>query len=127
MPAGVAGHDPATIRWAAEHLDVDFFMTCYYNMENRRQQAHRNYEAGEDYRPKDRDAMCALIQQLPKPAIHYKVLAAGRNDPREAFDYAAGACGTGDAVCVGVFTKDSPDMLPDNVRMLEEALRRRGK
>ncbi|MCC6485970.1 MAG: hypothetical protein IT364_00590 [Candidatus Hydrogenedentes bacterium] len=127
MAAGVAGHNTATIRWAAEHLELDFFMTCYYNPDDRTRQAHRDYETKEYYGPEHREAMCALIQELPAPAIHYKVLAAGRNDPREAFEYVADAYRPGDAVCVGVFTKDNPDMIQVDITLLETALRKRGK
>jgi len=127
LPAGVAGHNTGTIQWAVDHLDLDFFMASYYNPSDRTRQAARDYEDTEYYWPEDRDAMCALIQELPAPAIHYKVLAAGRNDPKEAFEYVADAYRPGDAVCVGVFTKDNPDMLREDVQLLESALRARGK
>ena len=127
MPAGVAGHRTDTIRWAADHLELDFFMTSYYNPTDRRTQATRDYEETEFFDPADREAMCTLIQELPAPAIHYKVLAAGRNDPEEAFACVADAYRTGDAVCVGVFTKDDPDMVQKDVDLLETALRAQGK
>jgi len=127
MAAGVAGHNTDTIRWAADNLELDFFMTCYYNPSDRRSQAARDYNDEEYYGADDRDAMCALIQELPAPAIHYKVLAAGRHDPAEAFAYVAEAYRPGDAVCVGVFTKDKPDMIREDVQLLEAALRARGK
>lgn len=127
MAAGVAGHSTDTIRWAADHLDLDFFMTCYYNPDDRTKQRHRDYGVEEYYGPEHRDAMCALIQELPKPAIHYKVLAAGRNDPQEAFNYVAEAYRPGDAVCVGIYTKDNPNMIQENINLLETALRARGK
>ena len=127
MAAGVAGHHTNTIRWAADHLEIDFFMTSYYNPSDRRRQAPRDYDQEEYYGPEDREAMCALIQELPAPAIHYKVLAAGRHDPAEAFAYVADAYRPGDAVCVGVFTKDNGDMIREDVQVLEAALRARGK
>lgn len=127
MAAGVAGHHADTIRWAADHLDVDFFMTCYYNPSDRRRQALRDYGDEEQYLEEDREAMCALIQELPKPAIHYKVLAAGRHGPREAFARVAEAYRPGDAVCVGVYTQDNPAMIREDVALLEAALRARGK
>lgn len=127
MAAGVAGHRTDTIRWAADRLDLDFFMCSYYNPDDRTKQAHRDYSAEEVYDPAHREAMCALIHELPKPAIHYKVLAAGRNDPADAFAYVADAYRPGDAVCVGIFTKDNPDMIQEDVDLLERALRARGK
>jgi len=127
MAAGTAGHRTETVRWAADHLDLDFFMTSYYNPDDRTRQAHRNYELEEYYGPEHREAMCALIQELPAPAIHYKVLAAGRNDPHEAFAFVAVAYRPGDAVCVGIFTKEGRDMVVEDVELLERALRALGK
>ncbi len=127
LPAGVAGHNTDTIRWAADHLDLDFFMTCYYNPDDRTKQASRNYMQEEYYGPEHREAMCALIQQLPAPAIHYKVLAAGRNDPKEAFEFVADAYRPGDAVCIGIFTKENRNMIHENIDLLETALRKRNK
>ena len=127
MAVGIAGHRTETIQWAADHCEVDFFMTSYYNPSDRTRQAHRDETVDEYYGSEDRDAMCALIQQLPKPAIHYKVMAAGRTDPREAFEYVADAYRPGDAVCVGIFTKDNPNMIQEDIDLLETALERRGK
>ncbi|MCX5769858.1 MAG: hypothetical protein NTZ09_06245 [Candidatus Hydrogenedentes bacterium] len=127
MAVGVAGHRIETIRWAADKLDLDFFMTCYYNPSDRTHQPHRNLAEHERYLHRDREAMCAFIQQLPAPAIHYKVLAAGRHDPRDAFEYVAEVYRPGDAVCVGIFTKDNMNMIREDVDLLESALRKRGK
>lgn len=127
LAAGVAGHNTRTIQWACDHLDLDFFMTCYYNPSDRSRQAERNYDDVEYYGPEDRDAMCELIRQLPAPAIHYKVLAAGRHNPKEAFEYVADVYRPGDAVCVGIFTKDNPNMIREDIHLLETALQARGK
>jgi hypothetical protein len=67
---------------------------------------------------KDRRIMTGLIRGLSKPVIHYKVLAAGRNDPEEAFNYTVRRLRPEDAVCVGVFTKDNPGMLREDVMLL---------
>jgi len=71
--------------------------------------------------------MAELIQTLSKPAIHYKVLAAGRNDPAEAFKYVARKMRPVDAVCVGIYTADKPDMLAEDVELLERALAARNQ
>jgi len=127
MAVGVAGHNVKTIRWAVDHLELDFFMTCYYNPSDRTRQAQRSYADEEQYLEEDREAMCALIQELPAPAIHYKVLAAARHDPKAAFEYVADVYRPGDAVCVGVFTKANPGMIQEDINLLEAALRARGK
>ena len=127
MPAGIAGHNVHTIRWGLDNLDLDFFMTCYYNPSDRTRRSSRDYAEEEYYGDEDREAMCNLIRQLPAPAIHYKVLAAGRNNPKQAFEYVADVYRPGDAVCVGIFTKDNPGMVQDDVDLLESALQARGK
>ena len=63
--------------------------------------------------------MVEVIQELRAPAIHYKVLAAGRKTPQEAFAFVAEHLRPQDAVCVGVFPKDKPGMLAEDVRLLE--------
>lgn len=127
LAVGVAGHRTDTIQWAADNLELDFFMTSYYNPSDRREGAEHIPDTEETWYPENREAMCALIQQLPAPAIHYKVMAAGRNDPREAFERVADAYRPGDAVCVGVHTKDNPNMIEEDAALFEDALGRRGK
>jgi hypothetical protein len=68
--------------------------------------------------------MTELIQGLSKPVIHYKVMAAGRNDPAEALQYVARSMRPTDAVRVGIFTKHKPDMLKEDVTLLERGLAR---
>lgn len=123
MPAGVAGHNPQVFLWAEEHLDVDFYMCSYYNSAHRDQGAEHISGRAEWFLPEDRDTMVQVIQKLSKPVIHYKVLAAGRNDPAEAFAYVARHLRPQDAVCVGIFAKDDPDMLAQDIQLLERSLR----
>ena len=119
VAAGVAGHNPAVHRWANEHLDLDFHMCSYYNPSSRDENAEHQAGVTEVFSDDDRDAMVEVIQELRAPAIHYKVLAAGRKTPEEAFDFVAQHLRPQDAVCVGVFPKDKPGMLAEDVRMLE--------
>lgn len=119
---GTAGHKTDTIRWAEENLDLDFYMCAYYNPIPRDKEAAHRAGTREVYLEEDRQAMTELIQELSKPVIHYKVMAAGRNEPEEAFDYVARSMRPGDAVCVGVFPKDNPEMLREDVEMLKERL-----
>ncbi len=117
IPAGVAGHDPRVFAWARENLDLDFYMCSYYNSAHRDENAEHVHGRPEWFLPEDRDRMAEIIAGLPKPVIHYKVLAAGRNDPAEAFDFVAKHIRPGDAVCVGVFTRDKRDMLEEDIRL----------
>lgn len=123
IPAGIAGHNPEVFRWAERTtLPVDFYMCSYYNSAHRDKHAEHITGMAEWFDDKDRDEMVATIKGLSKPAIHYKVLAAGRNKPQEALLFVAKHLRPQDAVCVGVFTGDKADMLAENLRILEECL-----
>ncbi|MGC9523387.1 MAG: hypothetical protein ACP5HG_16075 [Anaerolineae bacterium] len=119
---GVAGHNPRVHAWANENLDLDFHMCSYYNPTPRDKHAENIPGAKEHFDDRDRAAMVATIQELRAPAIHYKIFAAGRNDPQEAFAFVAKHLRPQDAVCIGVYTKDKPDMLAEDVAFFEEAL-----
>ncbi|MBN1936664.1 MAG: hypothetical protein JW934_18530 [Anaerolineae bacterium] len=123
LPAGVAGHIPEIFTWAEEHLALDFYMCSYYNPSPRDKQPWHDPNVKEQYQVEDRDRMLARIVTLSKPAIHYKVLAAGRTDPREGIIFAARQMRPGDAMCVGVYTRDKPGMIQDDIRYFEEELR----
>jgi hypothetical protein len=117
LPAGVAGHNPKVFEWAEKNLDLDFYMCSYYNSAHRDENAEHVHGRPEWFLPEDRDAMTALIGGLSKPVIHYKILAAGRNEPSEGFAFAARHLRPSDAVCVGVCTKDRPDMIAEDVKL----------
>jgi len=122
MLAGIAAHNHHVIEWAEEHLDLDYYMCCYYNPERRDEHAEHNPNAPEQYLEEDRQAMANLISQLSRPVIHYKIMAAGRNDPQAAFAFAASRMLPTDAVCVGIYQKDNPGILRQDVSLLEESL-----
>jgi hypothetical protein len=123
LAAGVAGHNVRVFeKCEAMELDLDFYMTCYYNPTDRSNSAEHPTGAEEKFRDEDRDAMVAMIKNLSKPAIHYKVLAAGRNDPAEAFSFVARHLRPRDAVCVGIYTGDNPAMLAEDLALLEKNL-----
>jgi hypothetical protein len=122
MLAGIAAHNPRVIEWAEENLDLDYYLTCYYNPTPRDEHAAHNPHAEEQYLEEDRLAMTDLIQRLSRPAIHYKILAAGRNEPRQAFAFVASKMRSNDVVCVGVYPKDHPDQLIEDAQLLEQNL-----
>jgi hypothetical protein len=95
-------------------------MCCYYNPTSRASDPEHVHGAVETYSEEDRRAMTDLIQTLSRPVIHYKILAAGRNDPEEAFAFASSKMRPGDMACIGVFTGDNPRMLEEDVRLLEK-------
>lgn len=117
LPAGVAGHNPAVFEWAEENLCADFYMCSYHNPLERRNSPSYVPGVSEKYHDDDRDAMVRTIGSLKKPAIHYKILAAGRKKPEEAFSFAAKHMRPFDALCAGVFTKGHPGMLEEDVKL----------
>ena len=122
LAAGIAGHDPRVFEWAENNINVDFYMCSYYNSLHRDENAEHISGRPEWFLPEDRNIMTQLILRLKKPVIHYKIMAAGRNDPREALNYVARHLRKNDAVCVGIFNKEKPEMLEENVRLFEESL-----
>ena len=120
MPAGVAGHQPGVFKWVEENIDVDYYMCSYYNPIPREYTAEHTSELEEYYGDEDREAMVAVIRGLSKPVVHYKILAAGRNKPADAFAYAFKHMRDCDAVCVGVYTENAPTMLEEDVRLFEK-------
>jgi hypothetical protein len=121
MLAGIAAHNPKVIEWAEDHLDVDYFMCSYYNASSRDERAEHISGMEEWFLDRDRQVMIELIQRLSRPAIHYKILAAGRNDPSDAFKVAVKALRSDDMVCVGIFNCDQQDMLQQDVGLFLNA------
>ncbi|OGV37130.1 MAG: hypothetical protein A2X48_04785 [Lentisphaerae bacterium GWF2_49_21] len=124
MLAGIAGHNPKVFEWAEKNLDVDYYMCCYYDASNRSNNAGHVHGSEEVFDNKDRDIMTKLIKTLSKPVIHYKIMGAGRNDPKEAFQFAAKCMRKNDTACVGVYTKDDPDMIKKGVDLLLSNLKK---
>ena len=122
MPAGIAAHNPAVFRWADDAIDVDFYMCCYYNPTSRDERAEHVSGRTEWFLEKDRAIMVETIAPLRRPAIHYKVLAAGRHDPADAFAYVAKHLRPTDAVCIGIYNEDKPDMLAEDVELFQRAV-----
>jgi hypothetical protein len=122
MLAGIAGHNPQVFEWAEEHLNVDYYLCSYYNAAHRDQRAEHVSGMAEWFLEEDRQIMTKLIQKLSKPVIHYKIMAAGRNKPEEAFAVVARSLRPQDAVCVGVFPKDNPTMLREDVALFEKSV-----
>lgn len=122
LTIGLAGHNPGTFRWAEENLDVDYYMCSYYRGRSRTASGESPPDVDRDYIAATRDTMTDLIRTLSRPVIHYKVLAAGRSNPVEALAYVARKLRATDAVCVGIYTRHKPDMLREDVELLERGL-----
>ena len=97
-------------------------MCSYYNSSHRDKEAEHVHGRPEWFLPEDRDKMVKLIKRLSKPVIHYKILAAGRNSPHEAFHFTAQHLRQQDGVCVGIYPKYNPTMLEEDVQIFLDSL-----
>ena len=122
LAAGIAGHNPEVFRWAENNLEPDFYMCSYYNPTPRDKCSEHPHGKEELFRAEDRDEMTGVIKNLSKPVIHYKILAAGRNDPCEAFMFSAKIMRKEDAVCIGIYTKNNPEMISEDVKLFMKSL-----
>lgn len=114
MLVGCSTHNPETLRYMEDHhWDVDFYMTSFYRISKRRNQwaEELGWEPQHEIYPKGMpDAMTAMIRQIPKPCLCYKVLAAGRicdnqKDVEAGFRYACENIKPTDGVIIGMFPR----------------------
>ena len=126
MVSGIAGHQPKTHRDAVTvGLDFGFHMVCFYNLTGRQGRIDVADPDAERYRPEDREQAAELLGELGRPCVAYKILAAGRNDPREAIPYAVRHLKPTDICCIGFFPKDRPNEIREDIEIFCEALERR--
>ena len=112
---GIGTHDPQVLKYCyVEGYDVDFYVCALYN-----HTTHR-----ELYLPDDRYTAFSAIQAIPIPIIAIKVLAAGRNEPREAFQLALDNIKPIDAMAVGMYTQFQPDQIRQNALTVAELIRK---
>lgn len=109
VPAGLAGHELATIRGAEEHqVGADFYMKTLHSRDYWSWQPGQekdkmiidNY-AIDNYWERTPEETITYMESIDKPWIAFKVLAAGAVHPKKGFRYAFenGA----DFICVGMF------------------------
>lgn len=119
VPAGFSGHKPEAHEWVRDNLDVDFQMCCHYNPTDRSKSPH-HISVDEKWNDDDRDRMLRTIATIEKPVVHFKVFAGGNKPIIPAFEFLGKAMRKNDVVCVGMFTKDDPNMIRKNVALFEK-------
>lgn len=121
LPAGVAGHRADDHDWVREHVDCDFQMCCYYNSSDRANDPAHHASYDECFDVRDRDRMMETIARMgDRPVVHYKILAAGRTPPDEAFRFAGRHMRPHDLCCVGVYLGDKPDMIDEDIDLFNQ-------
>jgi len=116
LPVGVAAHAPEAHLWVAELDAVDFHAVCFFNC------GSLHDGKGQKFKLKDVAAAVDCIRGLGKPCIGYKIMGAGRIDPRMAFEYAFEHIKPGDVVNVGMHRGDDDGMIEKNADMVSEIL-----
>jgi hypothetical protein len=120
--AGVSSHCPDNIRHIADAgWENDFFMTCFYYVtrpaEEQRQQLGK-VAVGEPFFESDPAEMTAVVRQVGKPCLGFKILAAGRScwSPpavEQAFRTAFASIKPIDGVIVGMFPRYADEVAED--------------
>lgn len=106
--AGLAAHRPDVHLEAEKRkFPADFYSQCFYNV------AHGDAVYGVE----DRRKAVEAIRQIEKPVVAYKILGAGRFPAAESFEFALKHLRAKDGFCVGVFPKDNPDQIREDVRL----------
>lgn len=121
LPAGCASHVPANVLEIERRgWEPDFCMVCLYNISGYK--GRLGVEQDEKFRHEDRAAALEAIGRIERPCFAYKILAAGRRDPREAFREVLSRIKPTDGITVGMFPPDakSGDIVAENVAYLCE-------
>ncbi len=116
IPVGTAGHTPVVHDWINTLDLVDFHVVCFFDCGS----VH-NAE-GERFDLNDIAEAVACIQRIEKPCIGYKIMGAGRIDPKMAFQYAFEHIKNGDVVNVGMHRGDKESIVQENVALVQEVL-----
>lgn len=120
--AGISSHSPENIaRCEDANWEQDLYMTCFYNI--RRDQGKVKAGLGdvpvdEMYLQQDPARMTAVVRQVKRPCLGFKILAAGRmceNRPsiQRAFNFAYSNIKKTDAVIVGMFPMLTDEIAED--------------
>ena len=108
VAAGLASHRPDVHLEAEKRkFAADFYFQCFYNV------AHGDAV----YSDEDRRKAVETIRQLGKPVVAYKILGAGRFPAAESFRFALRSLRPKDGFCVGVFPKDNPNQIREDVAL----------
>jgi hypothetical protein len=133
LPAGIGSHIPDVIQYCEDKgWETDFYMCCAYNLARGYKSApavDRDAYARDRFPAEDPPRMMAVMRQVPKPCIAFKIMAASRNcataeATRRAFEFAFANIKPTDAVVVGMLQKDR-NQVAENAGCVREILSRR--
>jgi hypothetical protein len=117
--SGVSSHNPANIAYIEDQgWENEFFMTCFYQVSRPAEEIREKLGTvplDEAFLESDRNEMTAVIQQVKRPCLAFKILAAGRlcESPvsvESAFRYAFSRIKRTDGVIVGMYPRFSDEI-----------------
>jgi hypothetical protein len=120
--AGVSSHCPDNIKRVADAgWENDFYMTCFYYVTRPAEEQRRvlgKVVVGEPFFESDPAEMTAVMRQVGKPCLGFKILAAGRScwsasEVEEAFRHAFASVKPSDGLIVGLFPRYSDQVAED--------------
>ena len=116
IPVGVAGHAPEAHLWV-DSLDItDFHAVCFFNC------GSLHDGKGDKFKLGDIAPAIECIRRISKPCIAYKIMGAGRINPRMAFEHAFAGIKPTDVVNVGMHRGDKDNMVEENAAIVWEIL-----
>jgi len=124
IPAGCASHVPENILEVERRgWEPDFYMVCLYNTPGYK--GKLGVEQDEKFNHADRAKALDVIASVKRPCFAYKILAAGRYEPRKAFREVFSRIKPIDGVNVGMFPPDSKagDIAAENAGYVTEFAR----
>jgi hypothetical protein len=135
LPAGVGTHIPEVLEYMeAKGWETDFYMCCFYNLARQYKSAPAvDQEAykRDKFPAEDPARMTAVMRQVHKPCIGFKIMAASRNcstrqSTEEAFRFAFANIKPIDIVNVGMFQKHK-NQVKENAEIVRAILRANGQ
>jgi hypothetical protein len=128
VPAGISAHNPDVFKYAEDKgWECDLYQCCFYYVTRPEEEIRAKLGTtilGEPFLESDRDDILEVIQQVSKPCIAFKILAAGRlcqspDAVAEAFRYAFSRIKKTDVVIVGMWPRFK-DQVAENVGLLRQ-------
>lgn len=109
LPAGAAAHWPEVHpELERRKFPTDFYYQCMYNVTK-----------SNDYSAAERESALKTVESLDKPVVAYKILAAGRLNAGEGFEYVFNRLARKDGVCVGIYAQKAIDQIRQNATYTE--------
>ena len=117
IPVGIAGHSPKTHIWVNKMDIVDFHVVPLFNCGSL-----HDAGGGEHFWFEDLPRAIEVIQNISKPCIAYKVLAAGRIDAYMGLGFAYRNIKPGDVINLGMNRADNDNIVEEDVQIVSDLL-----